>query len=114
MPQRALELALLAIGMLDTVISLIVLLFTLLTAILGNPLNQWQESARASASGLVIGVVLLFMYGRLALAQRAKPEAAKLPGVPAPGPAISIESVLDELLAGHITRDQAAEQIRTL
>ncbi|MGO8946495.1 MAG: hypothetical protein ACLQUY_02285 [Ktedonobacterales bacterium] len=124
-PKRALELSLLAVGMLDAVISLIVLLYATLTAILGNPLAQWQQLAREAASGLVIGAVLVLIYGRQVLAQRAsqkedsrpavaQPDTAVKPYVAVPTSTNTIESVLDELLAGRISRDQAAEQIRAL
>ncbi len=125
-PKRAFELALLAVGMLDTVISVILLLFVTLTAVLGNPLPGWQESARAAASGLAIGVVMLLIYGRQALAQRAsqrvesKKPVVQVGAVVTPDAATepistnTIESILDELVAGHITRDQAAHQIRAL
>ena len=69
-PRRALELVLLAVGVLGTVISLVVLLYAVLTAALGNPLDQWQQLARTAASVLVVLLVLSVVYGRQVLVDR--------------------------------------------
>jgi hypothetical protein len=124
-PRRALELVLLAVGVLGTVISLIVLLYAVLTAVLGNPLDQWQHQARVAASVLVILLVLSAVYGRQILvdreldSRRAEPVPESVPAAAAPeavgvGIPDGIEDILDRLLAGTITREQAAERIRAL
>jgi hypothetical protein len=124
-PRRAFELVLLAVGVLGTVISLVVLLYAILTAALGNPLYQWQQLARTAASVLVVLLVLSAVYGRQVLVNREHdtqnaeplPERAPTAAASAAGgvsSADSIEGILDQLLAGAITREQAAERIRAL
>lgn len=124
-PRRALELVLLAVGVLGTVISLVVLLYAVLTAALGNPLDQWQQLARTAASVLVVLLVLSVVYGRQVLvdrehdSQEAEPPAHSPVAAPASeaggvGTADGIEDILDQLLAGTTTREQAAERIRAM
>jgi hypothetical protein len=113
LPRRALELALLALGMLGTAISVIVLLYALLTATLGNPFDGWQRVARSAASVLVVAVILLAIYGRQALRERGAAVEQKHP-VAEPAGERAIEATLDDLLAGRMTRDEAAARMRAL
>ncbi len=148
-PRRAFMFALLALGVLDAVISLIVLLYALLTAALGNPTGEWQQTARTAGDALIVGALIAAIYGWRLLAEQRRQsvssgasqpahspavapamtpvvdlDAVTLPGaIPAPSaagaslsasPAITIEGVLDDLLAGRMTRDQAAARIRAL
>jgi hypothetical protein len=116
-PKRAVELALLAVGMLAAVISLITLLYATLTAILGNPFDQWQQVARGAGSILAIGIVLILVYGRQVLVPRGfrlEPKRPVKPDAGEPVAAGAVEHILDELLAGSITREQAAQRIRSL
>jgi hypothetical protein len=132
MPRRALELALLALGMLGTAISVIVLLYAVLTATLGNPFDGWQQVARSAASTLVVTALLLVIYGRQVLRERGvaveqKPPAADPTTLPVAHPPTgaaepatipsgerTIEDTLDDLLAGRVTRDEAAARMRSL
>lgn len=117
-PRRAFGLALLAIGTLTTVIALVVVLYATVTAALGNPPSDWQHLARSAACALTVGVVLVAIYLRLAFAERwlaavphpAQPEE----GAPVAPTSGTVEAVLDELLAGHLTREQAAARINAL
>jgi hypothetical protein len=130
LPRRALEFALLALGMLGAAISVIVLLYAVLTATLGNPFDGWQHVARSAASTLVVAAVLLVIYGWQVLRERgavASPrhpvaEPVAVPAETRPAAAVepassgekTIEDTLDDLLAGRVTRDEAAVRIREL
>ena len=63
----------------------------------------------------VIGGAIAGIYGWLAAREHVFMLPASLaPAAPVPAETASIESVLDELLAGKITRDEATAQIRQL
>jgi hypothetical protein len=127
-PRRGFVLALLALGTLTGVIAAVVILYALITNALGSPLPNWQQTARQGAVDLVIAVVIVGIYVQAGLsegylARRAggtKPAGTATPapaGAPAPAippPPTSIETVLDALVAGAITRDAAAARIREL
>ena len=128
LPRRALELALLALGMLGTAISVIVLLYALLTATLGTSFDGWQRVARSAASVLVVALLLLVIYGRQVLRERgvaveARHPVAKPAALPAaegsaettvPTTERAVEDTLDDLLAGRVTRDEAVARLRAL
>lgn len=126
-PRRGFVLTLLALGTLTSAVGLIVLLYAVLTAALGSALSNWESIARTSASAAAIGALIVAIYLWLAFAERwfhapAAPATAEQPAtVPATmpptettQPATSIEGVLDDLLGGKVTRDQAALRIREL
>lgn len=146
-PRRGLVLALLALGTLTTAVGLAVTLYAVLTASIGAPLHNWQETARSGGVALVIGLALAGIYLQRALAEgifrRQRPvrvesesEAARtqpamrIPAgtadtisgqtAQAPTPArdvprdTTVEAVLDDLLTGKLTRDEAAAHIREL
>ena len=124
-PRRGFVLTLLALGTLTSAIGLIVLLYAVVTAALGSPVSQWESLARSSGVGALIGALIVAIYLRLAFAEHwfrsapaAAPAAPTVPvTTPEPGatqPTASIEGVLDDLLGGRVTRDQAALRIREL
>jgi hypothetical protein len=108
----------------------IVLLYAVLTAALGTSFDGWQRVARSAASVLVVGLVLLVIYGRQVLRERGaaveekRPvaeEPATLPSIAGAAEAITepagvstIEGTLDDLVAGRVTRDEAAARLRAL
>lgn len=142
-PRRGLVLALLALGTLTTAVGLAVTLYAVLTASIGAPLSNWQETARSGGVALVIGLVLAGIYLQRALAEgifrrhrpvraEAESEAARTqPAMrvpagaadtasnvtaqsPAPERDMLVEAVLDDLLTGKLTRDEAVAHIREL
>lgn len=133
-PLRTFVLAFLSGGLLTGVIGTGFALYVLGTSLLGSPLNNWQQGARSAIAAAVVGVIVLSIYLRIALhqhffdwlarskasAQASKPPAsATIPEGAAPlatpiKTPSTIESVLDELLAGKITREEAAARIRNL
>jgi hypothetical protein len=110
-------LALLAAGILTFAIGGALALYTWGTALLGSPLDGWQQIAHAGLAATIVGAALIAIYlwpllGEHLLARSARPEQPPAPETPAP-PTV-IEDILDELLAGHITRAEAAARIRAL
>jgi hypothetical protein len=124
-PRRGLVLALLALGMVATAVGLASFVYAIVTAALGAPLTNWQETARSAGVTLLIGAVLTAIYvgrgraeGWLWRGQRVEYPAAEGVAVPAgvvsPATAPTVESVLDDVLAGRITRDEAAAHLRKM
>jgi hypothetical protein len=120
-PRRAFVLALLAAGILATAIGGGIALVTTLTALLGQPLDPSGGSTRAGVAALLTGLALAALYGWTAVSERlvAVPTIQPAGGAaPSQGdgsesqPGLSVEAVLDELLAGTITRDEAARRVR--
>lgn len=126
-PRRGFVLTLLALGTLTCAVGIIVLLYAVVTASLGSPLSQWESLARTSGAAAAIGALIVAIYLRLAFAERwfhapATPATAEQPAdtqatTPPAGatqPVTSIEGILDDLIGGKLTRDQAALRIREL
>lgn len=116
-PRRSLVLALLAAGILTLAIGGAVALYAWGTALLGSPLDNWPELAHNGLAATIVGAALIAIYiwplrGEHLLARPTKtdqPPAPEVPSEPMP-----VEDILDELLAGHITRAEAAARIRAL
>jgi hypothetical protein len=115
-PRRAFVFALLALGTLAGVISLILLLYTLVSQALGSPLNGWESQARQAAANVVVAALVVVLYASLARIEGWFGQSAAAPAVPAPPsqPLDPVDAILAELLAGKLTREQAASQIRAL
>jgi hypothetical protein len=132
-PRRGFVFAMLAGGILSTAIGGAVALYSLGTNLLGSPFENWQQVARAGASACVVGVIILALYFWIArrehlfsgLMKRAEIEEASPSTEPAPEqivptPALpdeilsKIYAALDDLLAGKITRDEAAKRIQSM
>jgi hypothetical protein len=126
-PRRGFVFALLGGGILAGAIGAVVALYALATSLLGSPLSNWPDMARMGTAALVVGIVIAGIYFRVAIHERLfsgltshlmpgapmrpVPTSAETPPAPVAG---SIEAVLDELLAGKISRDEAAARIRAL
>ncbi|HEY0757477.1 MAG TPA: DUF5671 domain-containing protein [Ktedonobacteraceae bacterium] len=116
-PRRSLVLALLAVGILALAIGGATALYAWGTALLGSPLDNWPQFAHSGLAATTVGIALVAIYiwplrGEHLL---ARPVRAEEP--PAPEPAQTsgiIEGILDELLAGQITREEAAARIHAL
>lgn len=116
-PRRGLVLALLGASILAFAIGGATALYTWLTALLGSPLSNWPQIAHGGLAAALTGAIVAGIYlwstrGEHLLTRQPKPVQPPTPTTPVPQ--ASIESILDELLAGKITRDQAAAQIRAL
>ena len=123
--RRGFVLALLGGGVLATAIGGAFALYAVISNALGSPLNNWQHPARAGAAAAVVGLVILVVYLVLANRQQllartdksaaqAGPSVAPAPVVTTPVEHLTIEEILDELLAGNLSRDEAAARIREI
>jgi hypothetical protein len=115
-PRRTVVLAGLAAGALVGAIGLAVGLYHVISAALGSPLgDSWQVNARLAFIVLLVGAFLtgLNLY-RLLTDRRPEPPAAPKPAPVPAAPPGSIEQVLDDLVAGRVTRDQAAAALRAM
>lgn len=129
-PRRGFGLILLAAGIATGALALVFLLFTLATAALGSPLDNWQELARSAASALVIGLLVVGIYVQQARSEGWWVGTPATPAVVMPAPATpgaasaapsaalartqAIGAVLDDLLAGRVTREAATARIEEL
>ena len=132
-PRRGMVLALLGAGVLAAAVGLAVALYSLATFLLGSPINDWGQLTRMGLSAGVVGALVAAFYlwrlrdEKLALAAVGQPasQAMTLPvaataSVPPPATpeaaegSSSIEAILDDLLAGKISRDEAAARLHRL
>jgi hypothetical protein len=116
-PRRAFVLALLASGILTIAIGGGIALVTALTAALGSPLDTSGESTRLGTALLLTGLALAALYGWSAVSEHLfGARSAEPAGAPAsvsqPQAPASVEAVLDDLLAGRLTREEAAMRVR--
>jgi len=61
-PRRGFVFILLGSGMLVTAIGAVVLLYNVLTSLLGSPISNWQSEARHGAAALIVGVLIVGIY----------------------------------------------------
>jgi uncharacterized protein DUF5671 len=131
-PHRIFVLVLLAGGVITGAGGLIVALQALLSAMLGAPADNWQQTARAGLVTLLVGATMVAIFMTVALRSRylgtrpepkpveAEPVAASTQPVASAGavegaavaPSETLEGILDALMAGRMTRDEAAARIR--
>jgi len=122
-PRRGFVFALIGGGILAVAIGGGFALYALATNLLGSPIGNWPYIARAGASAFVVGVIILGLYLWTARREHLfsglfkRPEPVEAPELAKEEPAAqssTLEGVLDELLSGKITRDQAAARIRSI
>ena len=132
-PRRGFVFALIAGGILSAAIGGAVALYSLGTNLLGSPFENWQQVARAGASAFVVGVLILGIYLWTARREHLfsgltrRPATTETPSVMEPASELvvpaqpapveippTIDAVLDDLLAGKITRDEAAKRIQSI
>lgn len=137
-PHRAFVLVLLAGGAITTAAGLVICLQAVGSTLLGAPPDGWQQTARTGLVTLLIGATMAALFVTLAVRNRylgghephqepkpvvaapafvSPPDAADTQPVATPGGEAvtpeSLEAILDALLAGQVTRDEAAARIRT-
>lgn len=120
--RRVFVLVLLAAGILALAIGSATALYAWITALLGSPIASWQQVSYTGLAAFVVGVLLVGIYLTLALRGHLFSGLRKQPVVPPtqetkpemPPATETIEYILDELLAGKITRDAAAARIHAL
>ena len=130
-PRRGFVFAMLAGGILSTAIGGAIALYALGTDMLGSPFENWQQVARAGVAACVVGLIILAVYFWIAkredlfsgLTKRPATEEVTSSKELEPEQNVSttnvpdevlhnIDIVLDDLLAGKITRDEAAMRIQ--
>ncbi|GAC1433144.1 MAG: hypothetical protein PVS3B3_17900 [Ktedonobacteraceae bacterium] len=119
--RRGFVLAVLGVAILACAIGGAVALYSWTTSLFGSPIANWLQVTHAGLAACIVGGIVTALYLTVAIRERLFSGLTKR-GTPvvsapmpvAPIPAITIESVLDELLAGKITRDEAAQRIRDL
>ena len=130
-PRRGFVFAMLAGGILSTAIGGAVALYSLGTDVLGSPFENWQQVARAGAATCVVGLIILAVYFLIARREDLFSGLTKRPATEEMPSSIefepeqnvstsnvpdevlhNIDMVLDDLLAGKITRDEAAMRIQ--
>ncbi|HEV2579379.1 MAG TPA: hypothetical protein VGT44_00890, partial [Ktedonobacteraceae bacterium] len=142
--RRGFVFALLGAGVIAAAIGGATALYTWITAQIGSPITEWQHTAHIGLAAFIVGVVVLALYLWQATREQlisnlgrrqthtatasmppspAMPDHVATPPQPAgaepqqPAPVAeqaTIEAVLDDLLAGKITRDVAVQRIRDL
>jgi hypothetical protein len=129
-PRRGFVFALIGGGILSAAIGGAVALYSLLTNLLGSPPENWQYLARTGVSAFVVGIFIVAIYlwtarreslfsgvMRRTVPEETPPmvEPASLPRqLPPAEISPTIDEVLDDLLAGKITRDEAAQRIQSM
>ncbi len=115
--RRGFVLALLGGGILALAIGGAAALYAWATALFGSPFTNWQQVAAVGLSAFIVGVILVGFYLWRAITEKlfTGVTSSTVPQQPVqPAPSTTIEGILDELLAGKITRDEAAIRIRSL
>lgn len=130
-PLRSFILALLSGGIVTVVIGASVALYLLGTFLLGSPLDHWQANARTGLAALLVGALVVVIFLWLAFRERIFAGWQKSKEVPEPAaqlPALAperplalvqvrrdeVEAVLDVMLEGHLTREDASARILRL
>ncbi len=117
-PRRAFVLALLGAGTILGAVGAAITLYTVLTSVLNVSVDSSGELTRVGATLLLTGLALAAIYGLSAVSEhlfgrRSPAPAAESPqGQPAPQAAATVESVLDELLEGRLSPQEAATRAR--
>ncbi|HET9979006.1 MAG TPA: hypothetical protein VFQ32_01075, partial [Ktedonobacterales bacterium] len=126
-PHRVFVLILLAGGVIASAGGLVIALQAFVSALLGAAPDNWQQTARTGIVTLLVGGTLVAIFATIAarhrylvLRQTPKPlpapplSADTQPAMAATEPSITpdtLEGILDEMLAGRLSRDEAASRI---
>lgn len=121
--RRGFVLAVLGAGILAFAIGGAIALYAWITSLFGSPVPNWLQVTHVGLSACIVGGIVTALYLTTAIREKlfngfARHATIATPPVPTIAdvgtPAVTIESVLDELLVGKITRDEAAQRIRDL
>ncbi len=115
--RRGFVLAVLGVSILACAIGGAVALYAWVTSLFGSPIANLVQVTDTGLAAFIVGGVVTALYLTVAIRERLFSgfTKRKTPFVPSsPIQSDTIESVLDELLAGKITRDEAARRIREL
>lgn len=119
--RRGFVLAVLGAGLLAFAIGGATALYSWITAAFGSSFTNWQQTVHVGLAVAVVGAVVVAFYLMVALREKLFSGFAQQPTPPVtPTPTDSVpantkvEDILDELLAGKLTRDEAAKRIYAL
>jgi hypothetical protein len=121
--RRAFVLTLLGAGILAFAIGGVTALYAGITGLSGSPLPNGTQVIHVGLAAFIVGVLVVGIYLWVAIREQHFTGLVKQPAPVVPLPSVvpvhpgkpgTIEEVLDELLAGKITRDEAARRIRAL
>jgi hypothetical protein len=113
-PRRAFVLAGLAAGALAAFIAGAIALYFVISALLGSPVgDNWPANARLATEVLLVGAFITGIHLWRAVVEHSF-AAQHGAAAPVSGSSDSVDGILDELLAGKITRDQAASRLKGL
>ena len=115
--RRGFVLAVLGVGILACAIGGAVALYAWATSLFGSPISNSVQVADAGLAAFIVGGIVTALYLMIAIREQLFRGFTKrsTPVVPASiVQSETIESVLDELMARRITRDEAAHRIREL
>jgi hypothetical protein len=122
-PRRAFVLTLLGAGILAFAVGGVTALYAGITGLSGSPLSNGTQVMHVGLAAFFVGVLVVGIYLWVAIREQHFTGLLKQPAPAGPPPPVvhvhpgkpgTIEEVLDELLAGKITRDEAAKRIRAL
>lgn len=123
-PRRGFVLAMLAAGALATAGGAATLIYSVVTALLGVPLSDWQSVARPAGAALIVGLALGGLYlwlaireGQFTRAPHPEPVAPEAPATAEGAAAINsaaLDDVLAQLQQGALTQAEAADRIRAM
>lgn len=116
-PRRGLVLALLGASILAFAIGGATALYAWLTAVLGSPLINWPQVAHTGIAAAIVGIIVAGIYlwtTRTEHLFTRQPAPVQPPAPAPPGARVRIESILDALLAGQISREEAATRLQAL
>ncbi|MEO9029611.1 MAG: DUF5671 domain-containing protein [Ktedonobacteraceae bacterium] len=120
-PRRGFVLALLGTGLLALAIGGAATLYAWGTALLGSPIGNGSEITHNGLAATIVGAVMVGIYLWTARSEHLftrgtntdQPPAPTTPIMPVtPAVPFTAEMILDELLAGRISRDEAATRLR--
>ena len=126
-PRRGFVLALLGGGILDGAVGAAIALYAVGTSLLGSPLSNWADILRTGVAAFIVGVLVTGIYlwrtrrEHLFTGLAKQPPSVVTPAQPAPVDVSTssatyptIEAVLDALVAGKITRDEAVARLQAM
>lgn len=118
-PRRGFVFGLLGSGALVLALGGAAALYAWLTSLIGSPLGNGAQIIHGGLAATIVGVMLVALYlwtarGEQLFARSATPQPEQPPVPVTPTPSVSVEEVLDKLLAGKIDRVEAAKRIREM